>query len=373
MGDLNAVPLWDQPPPPDCPVPTIPSNISVHSLLLLPHLPQPPLPPRTRPLGFALSVQVAHVNSEELREREIPCKIDILTTLDSLTLRTDRQSRSFIDDRYGSPDRTPLWVLGWWLTFHRAVEARDRWRVARAWLAEVRYDCDSPQHPDYHLATTALGTFHRLPWDERLHAAYGLLPEDLSHFLATNPVSAPMLDAMLDALNERIRAHPLLHARVVVLGLAAYCILQATPDKWVTYDTAPRFTFLRDLSERLRRPVDPADTVYLPWHAHGAWVLFVLDARANTIRYADSSGAPPSPSDLGALQTWFTAAQLGVWSVGPPIPCGHPDDGVSCGIVIVNAIRHALFGEPLWDVGQRSSFRIREYLNVARAYVTRLG
>ncbi|KAI0730637.1 hypothetical protein C8Q76DRAFT_690695 [Earliella scabrosa] len=369
MSDLNAVPLWDLPPPPQYSLPAIPSSLSVQDLMLLPHLPHPGLPPRTRPLAFAISRQVAQVDPQELRERELPSRIDVLATIDALTLRSDRQSQSFIDVRMGAEILTPLWVLGWWMTFHRAIEARDRWRGARSWLAELRYDSEGPEAPIYVAVTTALATLERIPWDEPLTAAYGLRPEDLADFLGMDPVYGPILDAMLDAVNERIRQDAALDARVLVLTLYTYYIFQASPDQWTRYDTHPRFSFLRHLSARIRDPGDPLQTIYMPWHDHNAWVLFALNVPDRTIRYADSSGIPPSDAHLRLFQTWFTAAQLGTWTVGPPLRCGSPDDGISCGIVVVNAIQHALFGDRLWDIRERPLWRVLQYLNIVRAYV----
>ncbi|KAI0691066.1 hypothetical protein BC835DRAFT_1279846 [Cytidiella melzeri] len=52
-----------------------------------------------------------------------------------------------------------------------------------------------------------------------------------------------------------------------------------------------------------------------------------------------------------------------------PISTQPNNDGISCGIIVINAINHALFGDPLWTSEIRDQLRLHQYLDIVNDHL----
>ena len=50
--------------------------------------------------------------------------------------------------------------------------------------------------------------------------------------------------------------------------------------------------------------------------------------------------------------------------LGNSFKCSHQTDSFSCGIIALNAIKHRIFGDELWDEEDQAWLRIQEFLTI---------
>ncbi|KAI0683375.1 hypothetical protein BC835DRAFT_1311080 [Cytidiella melzeri] len=131
------------------------------------------------------------------------------------------------------------------------------------------------------------------------------------------------------------------------------------------YANTKRFAQLRHLGTRLYH--GDVDTVYLPAHVNGNhWTLFHVTKSTREISYGDSFGNPPPKRHTKAFQCWLEMHEPSLYGLGGTIPISSQpyDEGISCGITVINAINHALFGNPLWTSKTLNRLRLHEYLDI---------
>ena len=58
---------------------------------------------------------------------------------------------------------------------------------------------------------------------------------------------------------------------------------------------------------------------------------------------------------------------LGWWGVGDKLPCGGPDETISCGVLTINAIKHTVWGDALATEANWDLIAVEEFLAVVRA------
>lgn len=127
---------------------------------------------------------------------------------------------------------------------------------------------------------------------------------------------------------------------------------------------------VRDLGDSIGR--GEIEKLYLPAHVNGNhWTVFLLDFRQRQLYYGDSFGGSPSPTDVANIQRWIRLHQQdSLREAGTlPIASQPTSDGISCGILVINAINHVLFGDKLWTPATRELLRIEQYLEIAEDYI----
>lgn len=110
------------------------------------------------------------------------------------------------------------------------------------------------------------------------------------------------------------------------------------------------------------------DRVYIPCNVqNNHWSLFSLDVWTETITYGDSMAGQCPPADLAAVKRWLSKHfEPTLWKFAGTMTIGEQpdDDAVSCGVIVINAIKHATFGDALWTEEARDTIRLQEYLDL---------
>ncbi|KAL6306599.1 hypothetical protein BKA93DRAFT_824116 [Sparassis latifolia] len=99
---------------------------------------------------------------------------------------------------------------------------------------------------------------------------------------------------------------------------------------------------------------------FLPEHNH--WIAFEINFMQYEISYADSIGYHISKPKLllDKLEQWLSARFKSHFSeCGNRLTHGIQQDDFSCGVCTVNAITHAVFGDPLWTVQHKGLERVQ--------------
>ncbi|KAF9641889.1 hypothetical protein BDM02DRAFT_3194339, partial [Thelephora ganbajun] len=101
------------------------------------------------------------------------------------------------------------------------------------------------------------------------------------------------------------------------------------------------------------------------------WIVFEVDLTKNQFCYGDSLGDRGSNVDLQhirrGLANWLNVAFGALFEdLGSTLPIGRQSDGHSCGICVINAMEHAMFGVPLFTDKNRYSLRIQYFVEAVK-------
>lgn len=102
------------------------------------------------------------------------------------------------------------------------------------------------------------------------------------------------------------------------------------------------------------------------------WAVFVLDITACQIQYGDLLGREPHIEDTAAIVQWLTKDNLGMWSLGPSLPCEEDVDNLSCRYIVLVAICLAIFGESFSDKLGTFNLCMCCYLDIVREHVRQI-
>ncbi|KAI0704569.1 hypothetical protein C8Q76DRAFT_801488 [Earliella scabrosa] len=334
-------------------------SLSIRSLLQYPTWPpstsQPDFSDDAADDSFTLSERPAAPPTEELRQRPLPSPEAIRRTLSQFNYQQPHSYQSFLDHRIQLAP-TPLWMLTVW---DQLVLARDHvspWMQVSEWLA----------------AEAVLRSFTTLPWNHRFPAVERprsgvLYTRHLLSFFAPQPVSPILVDAMITALNWHLRDRQMaLHATVLTYPYSIL-MLKSAAQGWPQYPGHFQYNFLRSLSRRIQQHAPPLTSVFIPWKGDHGWALYALDIPTKVIQYASSLDPGDAAVAVAAIRSWLATAGMGQWDTASTLPYGGPDDGRSSSIIVMNAIKHALWQEPLWTPETSHCVRMHEYLALLQA------
>lgn len=321
--------------------------------------------------SFEFSQRPPLIDFKELLSRSIPPLHILITLHHKLASFTDEDGpQSFLDPRHGYQP-TPLFMLPFWMRQASAWKARFRWLESVRWLHAL---CETGSQDSASAAEEALGTFEAISWDGRLAATYGspnIATGELQPLLAHSMLRSNVIDAMLAGVRRDMDLDTASTYCIEIQDLTIFYTLQNSPDIRAQYHSSRSFTAARELGGRLAS--QHIDRLYLPLNVRGDhWALLVLEPRTCTVHYGDSLGRPMEGEDLSILHFWLGQHDPHhVWTVTEDAPIAdqpHNDD-FSCGIILINAIRHSLFGEPLWTEDTRDLLRLNEYLRLVNDHV----
>ena len=75
----------------------------------------------------------------------------------------------------------------------------------------------------------------------------------------------------------------------------------------------------------------------------------------------------------GELATWVFKGKGPFKNLGDTLPIGQQKDTHSCGICVMNAMEHVVFGAPLFTARTRESLRIRYFSELVTYLTTNVG
>lgn len=324
---------------------------------------------------FQLSTEEAQVDAAELLMRPAPPRGDVFAMLNCLRrAEPGTQYRSFLDHRYN--DRpTPTPMLSYWLNHASLTLAREHWQAVRDTLQDEQDShWDVPFTLPHVLCKMALRTLTVLGWDETLVGKEEgtLTTLHAAELLESGTLSSFVMDGMIHCIRDRLAREPDLNNAIQVHDILPYHLFRFLPVNWQRYHSDPTFTPLRSLASDIRRANSPLRVVFLLWHVEQRWAVFVLDIAARQIRYGDPLGREPHIEDTATIAQWLTKDNLGMWSLGPSLPCEEDVDDLSCGYIVLNAIRLAIFGESFSDKLGTFDLRMCCYLDIVREHVRQI-
>jgi len=85
----------------------------------------------------------------------------------------------------------------------------------------------------------------------------------------------------------------------------------------------------------------------------------------------DSFGSQCHYTDLQrmrrGLENWLgTAFRVPFKDLGGTLPIGRQEDGYSCGVCVINAVEHAMFGVPLFTDKDRHALRVQYFVDAVK-------
>ncbi|KAI0705694.1 hypothetical protein C8Q76DRAFT_792172 [Earliella scabrosa] len=340
-------------------------DVTVAQLLALATLSPLDSTPEENLHPFDLSTDEPVVDFKELHERPVPDLYRILPTRSRLNDLEPNTYRSFLDDRWGVPVPTPLWIIEYWLAQRGAGELRETCEEAEQWLRD-RQEREGTRSALGIAATEALQSFSRIPCvggDLGNGRANG---HDVISLFGQGFILGSVVDAMVDSINIRLTSQPGLERRFAVHGTEAWTCIhqwrQSRPSAGSLQETTNK------VLRRLKDDGGDLEMMFLIWLTHnpGRWVVFGLDVKKAEIRYGDCRGGPPVHDELLDVIAWLEDGGLGVWTLGPKLACWGPDDGCAGGVAAVNAINHYVFGDALASSETVDLITIEEYLRIVR-------
>lgn len=333
--------------------------------------------------SFRFSRIQPHRDIRELRSRTVPPIHHLLALRRRLPVELENGHQCFLDWRYNNSP-TPFFMLEYWVHQSQTSAARLRWSKAEEWLLTL---CCSSNHAVARAAEKALSTFSELEWDTRLlgtRSMPNLGSAELQPLLQHGMLLSNILDAMISGIHSQYMHSPQLtsanelrslpighsHERVELRDLTTFCALRDLIKVSDSYWTNKAFRSIRQLGAAIANRL--IDVVYLPLNVNGNhWTLFTIDVNHLHIRYGDSLGGRPAASDIQVMLFWLSQHGLCNWDTTGFLPIAQQpaDDTFSCGLIVINAIRHGIFGEPLWSRESRDTLRIAEYMRLVQDHL----
>ncbi|KIJ38218.1 hypothetical protein M422DRAFT_50106 [Sphaerobolus stellatus SS14] len=274
----------------------------------------------------------------------------------------------FIDWRaFGKGQVYPPWVIAFWLEIFDAVSSHAAWTKSKAFLMRLATEDNGST---YEFAQHTLQTFNKLIWhgspqNDILQWELNSR-QDFSILLSHQMLPQRLVNALLHVLSDRLNKSGIEQVKVYLIEVM---------DKlrgngggridWVTYKLIPNDANHRwvwklgdSFQENKFRPIFLP--IYLPpYH----WSLYWVDLSSNSLHYGDSVSREASDSDINIIKRWFgahgfTLKFTGIFVIGKQV------DSHSCGLVIVNAIEHAVLDVALWSQENANAIRIQKYLDI---------
>lgn len=252
---------------------------------------------------------------------------------------------------HGDPVTLPVWIFTYWREMRRVLSYREMWRGVLVWLqsySEVPVTASC-----WHELLVALSFF---PW-----SGNNVAVRDITSLLSSSSSQQSYLasfhiDHMIKQISSR---HQELHGPEVSRRhvFVTVDILATITKFYGSQQTAEKTgNFLwEQLSEIenqiIRGEVNSVCGVhYLPNH----WISVVFKIQQGHILYGDSFGQPIPKLEHRAFTLWIqrlyqkSNRKTGNDSVPVhPLPAGHQDDLISCGLLALNAISHHHLDQPL--------------------------
>jgi len=286
----------------------------------------------------------------------------------------------------------PLWAGNFWYSLVGSAEQKEEWRRAEDWVSGRMQDMKVYEARDL---------MGRIPWGMRVWALAGADSSSfvgvLARLLSTGWLGERHLDTLASYLNFRASrdrkgtgecwvGDVYLSIRLKEVYRAAK---KSISDDWDLKKY--RDTITTNGYKRLLFPANLNDN---------HWIVFSVDLIKHEFRY----GAPPHFSEHGCTHTHppplcvpgdsfgnrgpntdlqHICRGLANWlsvmfgasfeDLGNTLPIGRQEDAHSCGICVVNAMEHAMFGVPLFRDRDRYGLRVWYFVEVVEYLLNNVG
>ncbi|KAF7420714.1 hypothetical protein PC9H_011232 [Pleurotus ostreatus] len=259
----------------------------------------------------------------------------------------------------------PFEALGLWYALSDFVKAQTAWKTALRWTANV--------FPHDNSSRTARMTsiFQSLHWE-------GLIPKlgrasevtHMAQFLSSSSLSSSHIDAMLLRLRARYRDevdHRSSKQILLVPTLSFTDHLGALASK----DTQSPNEIL-DSSELSRIgnfiATSPQDVLiatvgYWPTN-HWGFVLITISGSRVQAKWGDGLQRKVPKALAKGIRMWSNLyLPKHIVTIDSGYTCASQNDGYSCGIVALNALKYHIFRDTLWTGATKEQLRMNEFLS----------
>jgi hypothetical protein len=123
---------------------------------------------------------------------------------------------------------------------------------------------------------------------------------------------------------------------------------------------------LQSAGDHLVRYQPDGEVLFVAYSPPDHWAAISVTSRG-TLEWADSLGRRPPMSLVTGVRNWLNYhLSSSTFGLGNSVKCPRQTDSFSCGIIVLNAIKHRIFGDPLWREEDRVQLRVWEFLDIMR-------
>lgn len=250
-------------------------------------------------------------------------------------------------------------MIPFWLRKSHELSAHKQWSESYHWLETLtqRPGSELPA-----LATRCLSTLRTLGWNS-IDPSTGIYSSRLCELISERPLSSSIIDAMIKTTTHRVH-NSTSHPGIYIASLEISFYLKHAR-LFEGYIHERMFSALRKLGVKLTSGT--VNVLYIPVNVRDIhWAVFRVDLSTHFISYGDSLGWKPVTEDVERIQWWLGTLGFSPFGIQGDLPhaCQPVSDSVSCGIIMVNTIRHNCFGDHLWSFDDHEIFRLREFLGL---------
>lgn len=236
----------------------------------------------------------------------------------------------------------PVWVVTLWNEFLDAQQIVTKWAVCKDWVLSQQHQRKSA---DIHaLADEASSLMMLLP--------YGVLrPSGLSdtspiheiyRYLGTIWLSEVHINDLLEVLRREVISVGKHATQIEGTPLTDKIITAYNLQKHMVYATEQAYAWIRTIGNELVQKRSTLITAVYLGTITGAkhWVPLVISNGGATISYGDSLGEPIPPKLRNAYTWWLQQHSPTITSSLTTLPVTDQTDTFSCGILMMNSLRH---------------------------------
>ncbi|KAH7906400.1 hypothetical protein BJ138DRAFT_1016289 [Hygrophoropsis aurantiaca] len=260
---------------------------------------------------------------------------------------------SLVDFRYGKESRLPLWTIAYWKEMSIILKKRKIWQSAHQWLSQTSQNRRTPCLAE---SDSALERMGEMRWGATLRGvARGLGIETLAPLLSEQWLDDDIINMAMNHLNTRTHLHRNISKTTIIAPLQFSANL-ISADRYPQAQAValPYMHHYTEIFKSGQRTI-----LYFPAHVNNNhWIALCVDFDQKTLRYGQS------------VQTWLKK-QFGssFQDEGDTLEHGVQKDQFSCGICVVNAIAHCVFGDELFTHAKRFALRIALFAELVDSQV----
>ncbi|KAF5334602.1 hypothetical protein D9611_012013 [Ephemerocybe angulata] len=250
----------------------------------------------------------------------------------------------------------PLSVIGLWAFLLVASTSQAKWKLALQWLNSAAVDTS--------LKERAISAMGRVQWQGKLPAISDWL--DVSRapeFLSNSYLSTSHVNAMLYLVRERVSRTSAISSTTLISSTDLADRLSHTDTTYPKNSIFEAQTFGNQFSSEPQR----YQLLTVAYSPPNHWAAMRLDLRGKNISgsWGDSLGWKQPKKLVKGIGIWLDYhVPLRRYTFSDDLPCAVQTDSFSCGIVAVNALKHNLFGDPLWTAQSAAKLRIKEFCDI---------
>ena len=264
-------------------------------------------------------------------------------------------------------------LIEFWSSLTQIIHAKQKWEASLQWLEQAAKD--EPLEKEVHEVHRF---FQTTPWKaelQLLRSRFTIL--EMATYLSNGWLSSSQIDMALSSIAARqLRINGGQSQCRYLIGTTILSeLLDSLPLLHDEHDTSPPHLYNQHVPQDLQRAGahlaryqqganGPGEVVFIAYSPPGHWAAISVTSNG-TLEWADSLRRRVPSTLITGVQTWLRYhLSSSSFALGDSFLCSRQNDGYSCGIIALNAIRHRIFGDTLWSKKICSQLRVREFLDI---------